>query len=102
MPRCTDISLQTLNGRLGPAPVRGSKTGDSSRHHRFYLIWVCNEIEQLACFAETAADDLPIPRDLTPREQELFDTAPFPEDDWTLRPCPQHAGLFGDCRELPE
>jgi len=40
-----------------------------------------------------------MPPNLTAWEQELFDNAPFPEEDWTLKPCPQHRHLFGDHQE---
>jgi len=67
--------------------------------HAFRILWFCNGPNEAGCYAYAEAPDKAMPPNLTAWEQELFDNAPFPEEDWTLKPCPQHRHLFGDHQE---
>lgn len=90
MPKFTGVSLQTLNERLGGALGSGTNHGPGLHRHTFRMVWDCT------CFATAAASDKPMPPDLTPWEEELFDNAPLPKDGWTIAPCPHHLNVFAD------
>jgi hypothetical protein len=78
-------------------------SGGSGLHrHAFRILWPCNGPSASGCFATAEASDVPMPPDLTPWEQELFDKAPLPKDGWTLVPCPQHRNTFADHPEEPD
>lgn len=96
MPKFTGLSLQTLNDRLGREYGSGTNYGSVLHRHSFRMVWNCT------CFATAEASDNPMPPDLTPWEQELFDNAPLPKDGWTITPCPQHRNIFTDHSEEPD
>lgn len=102
MPKFIGVTLQTLNERLGPAGEKGMSPGSTSTRHRFHMVWQCQGPSAPACFAYTEAPDTPMPANLSPWEQELFDNAPLPKHGWTLKPCPQHRNVFADFPEEPD
>src|SRR5947209_2725304 len=102
MPKFTGLSAKTLKERLGPPAGRHMTLGSNSRGHAFQMFWFCNGPNGPPCYAFPEAPDKSMPPDLTPWEQELFDTSPFPRKNWTLKPCPDHRNLFADHEEQPD
>src|SRR5438270_13077279 len=107
MSKFNGITLETLNQRLGQPSVRGMGRNFGPgivafpRRYAFHMVWYCNGRNAPACSATAQAGERPVPPDLTPWEQELFDHAPFPEEGWTLKPCPHHRNAFADRAEEP-
>ena len=102
MAKFTGLLLQVLEDRLGRKHAHGMSGSSDLHQHAFYIVWHCNESQAPKCLATARADDRPMPSDLTPWEQELFDKAPLPRDGWTLSPCPHHRGAFPEFPEEPD
>jgi hypothetical protein len=88
MPKFTGLSLHTLNDRLGRPSGKGMRVGSGPHRHAFHIFWFCNGPNGPACYAYAETRDRSMPPDLTPWEQEIFDSAGFRREDWTLKPCP--------------
>lgn len=96
MAKFSGVSLQALSDRLGPPSAKHAQAGSSPGTHAFHMLWLCNGTNAPACSAFAEAQDTPVPADLTPREQEFFENAPFPKNGWTIEPCLRHHGMFAD------
>jgi len=102
MSKFTGVPLEALHERLGRQHSRGMGSGRDLHRHTFNMLWYCNGPNAPACLATAESADVAMPHGLTAQEQEFFETAPFPKDGWTLRPCPTHHGAFTDFPEEPE
>jgi hypothetical protein len=99
MSKVSGVSLQTLYERLGPASKRITSAGDA--RHAFWMHWSCSAPtpNEPRCYAYNQASDRLMPQGLDAFQQEFFDHAPFPEENWTLWMCPKHRALFADYSE---
>lgn len=94
MAKFAGLSLQTLNDRLGPPSAKGTRKSSVPGTHALHVLWLCNGANAPACAAFVEARDRPMPADLTPWQQELFENMPLPKNGWTIEPCQLHHGLF--------
>jgi hypothetical protein len=100
MSKVSGVSLQTLYERLGSlASKRITPAGDAG--HAFRMDWLCSgpTPNEPRCYAYNQASDRVMPLGLDLFQEEFFDHAPFPEENWTLRICPNHRALFADYSE---